>query len=170
MRAGAGADVLVVVEDVVGVVRALHIHQPVVDRGAVRLADPVGVFVAAEKVDVDAFAERAEGGEKSLRPGSVPVAEVLAGPPHGVEGDRVRWRIRRSRVRCRTSTPCRSALLTGTKCMLGRVTASQIASEPLDQIHDVARALRRDNPKFGKMRPDREVMKSSACRRSSARL
>jgi hypothetical protein len=42
------------VEDVVGVVRALHVHQPVVDGVAVRLADPVGVFVAAEEVDVDA--------------------------------------------------------------------------------------------------------------------
>ena len=41
------ADVLVVVEDVVGVVRGLHVHQPVVDGVAVRLADPVGVFVAA---------------------------------------------------------------------------------------------------------------------------
>ena len=90
MRAGAGADVLVMVEDVVGVVRGLHIHQPVVDGGAVRLADPVGVFVAAEEVDVNAFAEAAEGGEKSPRPGSIPVAEVLAGPPHSVEGDRVR--------------------------------------------------------------------------------
>jgi hypothetical protein len=52
-----------VVEDVVGVVRGLHGHQPVVDRVAVRLADPVGVFVAAEEVDVDAFAEAAEGGD-----------------------------------------------------------------------------------------------------------
>jgi hypothetical protein len=37
-----------VVEDVVGVVRGLYVHQPVVDGVAVRLADPVGVFVAAE--------------------------------------------------------------------------------------------------------------------------
>ena len=60
------ADVLVVVEDVVGVVRGLHVYQPVVDGVAVRLADPVGVFVAAEEVDVAAFAEAAEGGEKPL--------------------------------------------------------------------------------------------------------
>ena len=62
------ADVLVVVEDVVGIVRGLHIHQPVVDGVAVRLADPFGVFVAAEEVDVDAFAEAAEGGEELPRP------------------------------------------------------------------------------------------------------
>jgi hypothetical protein len=42
-----GADVLVAVKDVVGVVRSLHVHQPVVDRVAVRLADPAGIFVAA---------------------------------------------------------------------------------------------------------------------------
>src|SRR5262245_53912069 len=89
-RANAGADVLVVVEDVVGIVRGLHLHQPVVDGVAVRLADPAGVFVAAEEVDVDAFAEAAEGGEEPLRPGGVPVAEVLAGPPHTIEGDCVR--------------------------------------------------------------------------------
>jgi hypothetical protein len=41
------ADVLVVVEDVVGVVRGLHVYQPVVDGVAVRLAYPVGVFVVA---------------------------------------------------------------------------------------------------------------------------
>jgi len=57
-------NVLVVVEDVVGVVRGLHVHQPVVGRVAVRLADPVGVFVAAEEVDVDALAEAAQGSEK----------------------------------------------------------------------------------------------------------
>src|SRR3546814_5280620 len=90
MRAGARADVLVVVEDVVGVVRGLHVHQPVVDGVAIRLADPVGVFVAAEEVDVNAFAEAAEGGEELSRPGSVPVAEVLAGPPHTIDGDCVR--------------------------------------------------------------------------------
>jgi hypothetical protein len=39
-----------VVEDVVGVVHGLHVHQPVVDGVAVRLADPIGVFVAAEEV------------------------------------------------------------------------------------------------------------------------
>src|SRR5262245_31141231 len=85
-RAGAGVDVLVVAEDVVGVVRGLHVHQPVVDRVAIRLADPVGVFVAAEEVDVDAFAEAPEGGEEPPRPGGVPVAEVLAGPPYTIEG------------------------------------------------------------------------------------
>ena len=78
------------VEDVVGVVRGLHVHQPIVDGVAVRLADPVGGFVAAEEVDVDAFAEAAEGGEECPRPSGVPVAEVLAGPPHSIESDRVR--------------------------------------------------------------------------------
>ena len=78
------------VEDVVGVVRGLHVHQPFVDRVAVRLADSVGVFVATEEVDVDAFAEAAERGEEPPRPSGVPVAEVLAGPPHTIEGDRVR--------------------------------------------------------------------------------
>src|SRR5262245_30057289 len=34
------ADVLVVMEDIVGVVGGLHVHQPVVDSVAVRLADP----------------------------------------------------------------------------------------------------------------------------------
>jgi len=48
-----------VVEDVVGVVVGLHVHQPFVDGVAVCLADPVGVFVAAEEVDVDAVAEAA---------------------------------------------------------------------------------------------------------------
>ena len=43
----AGWDVLVVMEDVVRVVPGLHVHQPVVDGVAVRLADPVGIFVAA---------------------------------------------------------------------------------------------------------------------------
>src|SRR3546814_2968956 len=47
-------------------------------------------FVAAEEVDVDAFAEAAEGGEEPSRPGGVAVAEVLAGPPHTIEGDCVR--------------------------------------------------------------------------------
>src|SRR5688572_8909324 len=84
------ADVLVVVKDIVAVVHGLHLHQPVVDGVAVRLADPVGVFVAAEEVDVDAFAEAAEGGEEFPRPSGVPVAEVLAGPPHTIEGHRVR--------------------------------------------------------------------------------
>jgi len=79
-----------VVEDVVGVVRSLHVHQPVVDGVAVRFADPAGVFVAAEEVDVDAFAEAAKGDEEPPRPSGVPVAEVLAGPPHTIEGDRVR--------------------------------------------------------------------------------
>jgi hypothetical protein len=54
-------------------------HQPVVDGVAVRLTDPVGLFVTAEEVDVDAFAEAAESGEESPRPSRVPVAEVLAG-------------------------------------------------------------------------------------------
>src|SRR5262245_49502866 len=84
------ADVLVVVKDVVGIVRGLHVPQPVIDGIAVRLADPVGVFVAAEEVDVDTFAEAAEGGEEPPRPSGVPVAEVLAGPPHTIEGDGVR--------------------------------------------------------------------------------
>ena len=79
------ADILVVVEDVAGVVPRLHVHQPVVDGVAVRLTDPAGVFVAAEEVDVDAFAETAEGGEEPPRPGGVPIAEVFAGPPHAVE-------------------------------------------------------------------------------------
>src|SRR5262249_7081424 len=69
------ADVLVVVKDVVGVVRALHVHQPVVDGVAVGLADPVGGFVTAEEVDIDAFAKAAEGGEEPPRPSGVPVAE-----------------------------------------------------------------------------------------------
>src|SRR5262245_37348020 len=71
------ADVLVVMKDVVGIVRGLHVHQPVIDT-AVRLADPIGVFVVVEKVDVDAFAEAAQGGEESPRPSSIPLAEVLA--------------------------------------------------------------------------------------------
>src|SRR5215510_7236372 len=75
------ADVLVVVEDVVGVIRGLHVRQPVVDGVAVCLADAVGVFVAAEEVHVDAFAEAAEGGEELPRPSGVMIAEVLAGPP-----------------------------------------------------------------------------------------
>src|SRR5687767_14264273 len=54
------ADVLVVVEDVAGVVRGLHVRQPVVDGAAVRLADAAGILVAAEEVDVDAFPEPAE--------------------------------------------------------------------------------------------------------------
>src|SRR5688572_20740408 len=70
------ADVLVVVEDIVGVVRGLHVYQPVVDGVAVRLANPFGCFVAAEEIDVDAFAETAEGGEEPPRPGGVPIAEV----------------------------------------------------------------------------------------------
>src|SRR5512145_2874522 len=84
------ADILVVVENVVGIVRGLHVHQPLIDGVAVRLADPVGAFVAAEEVDVHAFAEAAEGGEKLPRPSDVPVAEVLAGPPYTIEGDGVR--------------------------------------------------------------------------------
>src|SRR5687767_5792250 len=80
------ANVLVVVEDVVEVVRGLHVHQPAVDGVAVRLADPAGGFVGAEEVDVDAFAEAAESGEESLRPSGVPVAEVLAGPPYTING------------------------------------------------------------------------------------
>jgi hypothetical protein len=40
----------------------------------------------------------------------------------------VRCRTRRSRVRCTIRTDCASALLTGTKRMVGRVTASQMAS------------------------------------------
>src|SRR3546814_20769304 len=69
--AGAGADILVMVEDILGVVSGLHVHQPVVDGVAIGLTDPVGVFVAAEAVDVDAFAEAAEGGEEPTRPGGV---------------------------------------------------------------------------------------------------
>ena len=77
-------------ENIVGVVRGLHVYQAVVDGIAVRLADRFRVFVAAEEVDVDAFAKAAEGGEEPPRPSGVPVAEVLAGPPHTIEGDRVR--------------------------------------------------------------------------------
>jgi hypothetical protein len=40
----------------------------------------------------------------------------------------VRWRTKRSRLRCTVRTPCCSALLTGTKRTEGRVTASQMAS------------------------------------------
>ncbi len=40
----------------------------------------------------------------------------------------VRWRTRRSRVRCSASAACCSTDLIGTKRMVGRVTASQIAS------------------------------------------
>jgi hypothetical protein len=63
---------------------------PVVDGIAVRLADPIGVFVAAEEVDVDALAEVTEGGEEAPRPSGVSVTEVFARPPHSIEGDRVR--------------------------------------------------------------------------------
>src|SRR5215211_7515680 len=40
----------------------------------------------------------------------------------------VRWRTRRSRVRCSANAACCSTDLIGTKRMVGRVTASQIAS------------------------------------------
>lgn len=40
----------------------------------------------------------------------------------------VRCRVRSSRVRCNTITLCCSGDFTGTKRMVGRVTASQIAS------------------------------------------
>jgi hypothetical protein len=35
-------------------------------------------------LNIDAFAEAAEGGEEPPRPGSVPVTKVLAGPLHSV--------------------------------------------------------------------------------------
>src|SRR5574339_236114 len=76
----ARADVLVVVEDVVRVVRRLHIHQSIIDGVAIGLADSVGMLVAAQEVDVDAFAKAAERGEEFPRPGRVPLAAVLAGP------------------------------------------------------------------------------------------
>jgi hypothetical protein len=79
-----------VVEDVVGVVLGLHSRQPVVDGVPVRLANPAGLLVGAEEVDVDAVAEAVEGGEEAPRPGDVLVAMALAGPPHGVERDGVR--------------------------------------------------------------------------------
>src|SRR5262245_39926436 len=69
------ADVLVMVEDVVGVIPRLHVYQPVVDEVAVRLTDAVGIFIAAEKVDIYACAKSTEGGEESPRPSGVPVAE-----------------------------------------------------------------------------------------------
>ena len=77
-------------EDVVGVVRRFHVYQPVVDGIPVRLANPVTVFIAAEKVDVHAFAEGAEGGEERLGSSGVAVPEALAGPPHTIKGNRVR--------------------------------------------------------------------------------
>ncbi|MNY41728.1 hypothetical protein D3C86_1765650 [compost metagenome] len=40
----------------------------------------------------------------------------------------MRWRIRIDRVRCSTITLCCSGDFTGTKRIVGRVTASQIAS------------------------------------------
>src|SRR5262245_35611840 len=67
------ADVLIVMEDVVGVVPGLHLHQPVVNGVAVRLADPLGLFVATEEIDVDALPEPAESGEEPPRPGGIPV-------------------------------------------------------------------------------------------------
>src|SRR5262245_65504229 len=82
-------DVLVVVEDVVGIVGDLHVHQPLIDGVSVCLADPVGMFVAAEEIDVDAFAEAADRGEERPRPSGVPVAEVLPGPPHATRGNGV---------------------------------------------------------------------------------
>ena len=84
------ADVLVVVEDVVGVVLGLHLHEPFVDGVAVRLADPVGLFVAGEEVDVDTFAEPAEGGGEPSLKTSFAVAEFLARPPRTMEDDGVR--------------------------------------------------------------------------------
>src|SRR5690606_32537403 len=60
----ARPDVLVVVEDVVGVVPGLHGHQAVVDGVAVRLADPGGALVGVEEVDVDAIPKAAERGEE----------------------------------------------------------------------------------------------------------
>ena len=44
------------VEDVVGVVLGFHVHQPIVDAGAVGVADTIGGFVGAEEVDVEALA------------------------------------------------------------------------------------------------------------------
>jgi hypothetical protein len=41
---------------------------------------------------------------------------------------RVRWRISSRRVLCNTITLCCSAVFTATKRMVGRLTASQIAS------------------------------------------
>jgi hypothetical protein len=54
-----------VVEDVVEVVLGFHLHQPVVDAGAVGVADTTWVFVGAEEVDVDAVAVAVEGGEEA---------------------------------------------------------------------------------------------------------
>ena len=48
--------------------------------------------------------------------------------PHSAFTSMVRCRTSRSRVRCSISTACCSAVLIGTKRMLGRVTALQIAS------------------------------------------
>lgn len=83
------ADVLVVVEDVVGVVLGFRVYQAVVDGGAVGVADPVRVFVGAKEVDVDALAVAVEGGEEASGSGDVLVGVVLAGSPYGVEGDGV---------------------------------------------------------------------------------
>ena len=79
-------DVLVVVEDVLGVVCGLHIPKTPIDVVTVRVADPVGLFVVAEEVDVDAFAESIEGGEESSCPGRVMLGVLLARPPYTIEG------------------------------------------------------------------------------------
>ena len=43
------------VEHVVRVVRGLHVYQPLIDGFAVRLADSVGIFVAAARMIPTAF-------------------------------------------------------------------------------------------------------------------
>src|SRR5262249_30295036 len=83
------ANVLVVVENVVGIVRRLHVYQPVVARVAIRFPDPVGIFVPTKEVDVYALTEAVEGCEEPPRPGGVPIPEILAWPPHSIKGDRV---------------------------------------------------------------------------------
>ncbi len=85
-----GADVLVVVEGVVGVVLGFDLRQSPVDVIAVRLSNAAGVVVGIKEVDVDApGAVRSEGLEKPLRPSGLDLS-VLAGllrEPHAVDDD-----------------------------------------------------------------------------------
>jgi hypothetical protein len=68
-RCSAGADVLVVVEHIVGVVLGLDLGESPVDLIAIRLSHTTGVIVGVEEVDVDALsAVRFEGTEERPRP------------------------------------------------------------------------------------------------------
>src|SRR4029450_11217949 len=88
-RRRGGPDVLVVVEDVVGVVLGLDLGEPAVGVVAVRLADAAGVVVGVEKVHVDTGTVGLQGGEEGLGPRGLrgPDGVVLLGPPDRVDDD-----------------------------------------------------------------------------------